>query len=76
MSELFPVDDIQLAAFLTCKKYEVQSVDGDSVRAIFNFPPEARSTADEFFRDGQVSARKFGQALRELKVLAKHSARR
>ena len=76
MSELFAVSDIQLGAFLTCRGFKVQSVGGDRARAIFNFPPEARPIADEFFRDGQVSARKFGQAIRELKMLANHSARR
>ncbi len=73
----YQTSDIQVAAFLVARGHQILSTDsvGDSPRGRFFFPADAWEEANEFFRDGQVSAKRFANAIRELKARIRHATR-
>ncbi len=75
MRELL-ISDIQVAAFLIARGHNLLDVRPDgTAHGIFVFPGEFKKEADEFFQDGEVSARKFGNAIRELKARVRFATR-
>ncbi len=66
MRELL-ISDIQVAAFLMARGHNLLDLRPEGTHGVFVFPSELKDEADKFFQDGQVSARKFGNAIRELK---------
>ena len=67
MRELL-ISDLQVAAYLVAKGHNLLDVRPDgTAHGVFVFPSELKDEADKFFQDGQVSARRFGNAIRELK---------
>ena len=70
------ISDIQVAAFLIARGHNLLDVRPDgTAHGIFVFPGELKHEADEFFRDGKVSGRKFGNAIRELKSRVRFATR-
>ncbi len=67
MRELL-ISDIQVAAFLVARGHKMLSIRPEGALGVFIFPADLQDEADKFFQDGQVSARKFGNAIRELKA--------
>ena len=71
----FKTSDIQVAAFLVARGHSILGVevDGFNSHGVFLFPTDVRGEVDEFFRDGKVSARRFANAVRELKARIRHA---
>jgi len=75
MGELL-ISDLQVAAYLVVKGHNLLDVRPDgTAHGIFVFPGELKEEADKFFQDGQVSARKFANAIRELKSRVRFATR-
>ncbi len=74
MRELL-ISDIQVAAFLVARGHEVLDIRPEGTHGVFVFPGNLNNEADEFFQDGQVSARKFANAIRELKSRVRFAVR-
>ncbi len=69
------ISDIQVAAFLVARGHNLLDVRPEGTHGVFVFPGELKEEADEFFQDGQVSGRKFGNAIRELKSRVRFAVR-
>ncbi len=69
------ISDIQVAAFLVARGHNLLDVRPEGTHGVFVFPSELKDEADKFFQDGQVSARKFGNAIRELKSRVRFAVR-
>ena len=62
------ISDLQVAAYLVAKGHNLLDVRPDgTAHGVFVFSSELKDEADAYFRDGQVSARRFAYAIRELK---------
>ncbi len=69
------ISDIQVAAFLVARGHNLLDVRPEGTHGVFVFPGELKEEADEFFKDGRVSGRKFGNAIRELKSRVRFATR-
>ena len=68
-TEQFKTSDIQIAAFLVARGWELAHIDMlPRGRGVFLFPNDAEADAQEFFQDGQVMALKFAYAVKDLKA--------
>jgi hypothetical protein len=68
MSDTFQTYDILVAAFLVARGWELVHVEADGGRGQFVFSAQATDDAQEFFKDGRVSAKKFAHSIRDLKA--------
>ncbi len=71
----YTTTELIVAAFLVARGWSVLRVESDGPIGEFIFPDGAREEAAEFFQDGQVSARKFANAIRELKSRVRFAVR-
>lgn len=71
----YSTGDLGQAAFLVALGYEVLRFERllGSRRCIFYFPVEAGPEADKYYRNAQVPARTFNNALRDLKARVRES---
>jgi len=68
-TEQFKTSDIQIAAFLVPRGWELEHIDMlPRGRGVFLFPKDAETDAQEFFHDGKVMALKFAYAVKDLKA--------
>lgn len=74
MRELL-ISDIQVAAFLVARGHKMLSIRPEGALGVFIFPADLQDEADKFFQDGQVSARKFANSIRELKTRVRFAVR-
>lgn len=71
----YTTTELIVAAFLVSRGWNVSRVESEGPIGEFVFPDGAREDAAEFFQDGLVSARKFANAIRELKARVRFAIR-
>ena len=73
----FRTPDIHVSAFLMARGHDILGAEMESYgpHGVFVFPASVGEEADEFFRDGQVVAKRFANAIRELKAMVRHVTR-
>ena len=68
-TEQFKTSDIQIAAFLVARGWELEHIDMlPRGRGVFLFRKDAEADAQEFFHGGKVMALKFAYAVKDLKT--------
>lgn len=66
----FTTTDLSLASYLMARSFKLLEIGGArGSRRVFMFPAEAKGAAAEFYQGGEVGARAFANALRDLKTL-------
>jgi hypothetical protein len=63
------VTDLSVAAYLSARGFPVLRLEGQPGRRVFRFAQEARDECQAYFNGAQIEARRYGEALRTLKVM-------